>query len=120
MYKTMMLALVLLTSVAWLHAQAYPQSDAGQTPGQTTSGQTIEGCLQSSGGNYTLTATNGTTYQLTGDTSKLSDHVGHEVQITGTTATAASSTTMGAASPPTLDVKSMKHISKTCKSAMAK
>ena len=121
MYKTFLLTLLLLMSAAWLQAQTSPQSDANQTAGQTTSGHTtVEGCLQTSGGNYTLTANNGTTYQLTGDTSKLSDHVGHEVKITGTSSTAASSTTAGAPSQATLEVKSMKHISKTCKAAMAK
>jgi hypothetical protein len=55
---------------------------------QTTSssdnaGQSIEGCLSGSAGNFTLTDQSGKTYQLAGDTSKLSDHVGHEVRITG-------------------------------------
>jgi Protein of unknown function (DUF5818) len=45
----------------------------------------VKGCLQGSHGNYTLMADNGTTYQLQGDTSKLSAHIGHEVQITGST-----------------------------------
>jgi hypothetical protein len=128
MYKTLMLALVLLFSAAWLQAQqSYPQPDASQasgtTSGQTMSGQTtVEGCLQDSNGNYTLTDKSGAMYQLTGDTSKLSDHVGHKVQITGTTAGSGSaSSASGAGSPGSqqaiLEVKSMKHISKTCKSA---
>jgi hypothetical protein len=123
MYQTLMLSLVLLISTAWLQAQTYPQSGTGQTAGQTSGQTTVEGCLQSSAGNYTLTDKNGMTYQLSGDTSKLSDHVGHEVQITGTSSAASASSNSAAASGGTqqsLDVKSMKHISKTCKSAMAK
>ena len=84
---------------------------------------TVQGCLSGSEGNYTLTGDNGTTYQLTGNTAELKDHVGHEVQITGSGpgsssesgATASSSTS--ANSPTTLEVKGMKHISKTCKAA---
>jgi hypothetical protein len=53
---------------------------------QTSAGQTsVEGCLQGSDGNFTLADSSGTTYQLNGDTSKLSKHVGNEVQITGST-----------------------------------
>ena len=122
MYKTMMLAFLLFLSAAWLQAQQdYPQSQAGQTTG-TTGQTTVEGCLQGSGGNYTLTDKNGTMYQLTGDTSKLSDHVGHEVQITGASSAPSSASASGGTASTgsqqmTLDVNSMKHISKTCKSA---
>src|SRR5215469_13703325 len=90
---------VLLLGAAWVAAQNYPsqtspsqtnpstsssqssssnaQSSTGDTSGQTT----VEGCLSGSNGNYTLTSSSGTTYQLAGDTSQLSDHVGHEMQI---------------------------------------
>ena len=123
MYKKLMLALVLLTSAAWLQAQAgYPQSSASQNSGAMSDQATVEGCLQGSNNNYTLTADSGTVYQLTGDTSKLSEHVGHEVRITGTIAGSPSASTPSAATPggsqqTTLEVKSLKHISKTCKSS---
>ena len=131
MSKTLMLALALLLSAAWLQAQEqYPQAGSSQT-GATASGQTtVQGCLQGSDGNYTLTDNSGTTYTLQGDTSKLSPHVGHEVQITGTTSGASASPSAGAgttnpttgtpttgAQQSTLTVQDMKHISKTCKSA---
>ena len=68
----------------------------------------------------TLTDKNGTTYQLMGDTSKLSEHVGHEVKITGTAAASSSGAASesgaahaGAASQ-TLQVSSVKHIAKSC------
>ena len=68
-----------------------------------------------------LTDKNGMSYQLTGDTAKLSDHVGHEVKITGTvsseSASGASSSTGSAGASQTLEVSSIKHISKTCKSS---
>ena len=87
--------------------------------------KTVQGCLQGSNGSYTLTDKSGTTYQLAGDTSKLSDHVGHEVKITGTTSgSSATSSSMGAPAggtqQPTLTVESMKRVSKTCQSATGK
>lgn len=127
MAKILLLAVSVLVSAAWLQAQSqYPETGSGQT-GASASGQTtVQGCLQGSDGNYMLTDKNGTTYQLQGDTSKLSAHVGHEVQITGSTTSASSSTSpttgtpAGATQQPTLTVQNMKHISKTCRSASAK
>jgi uncharacterized protein DUF5818 len=124
MSKTLMFAAVLLLSAAWLQAQQYPQSGSSPSGGtQTSSGQghessgktTVEGCLQGSDGNFTLTDSSGATYQLQGDTSKLSEHVGHEVQIKGTTSGAAAGSSAG--SQQTLNVDSVKHLGKTCKSA---
>jgi hypothetical protein len=89
MPKGLLLALTLLFSTIWLQAQAqYPQNQnrqpgSSQTGADSSSQTTVRGCLQSSDGNYLLTDKSGTTYQLQGETSKLSEHVGHEVQITG-------------------------------------
>ena len=139
MAKTLMLALTLLVSAAWLMAQDQtPQSGSSQAGSSSASqtgaasGQTaVEGCLQGSSGSYTLTDNSGNTYKLEGDTSKLADHVGHEVQITGSTA-GGSSASSGASSSgssasgtmsgssqgqQTLTVSDVKHISATCKSA---
>jgi hypothetical protein len=133
MPKKLMLAAILLLSAAWLQAQQYPQ--AGSSPSSASpsssqsdssqsgsaSSQTVEGCLQGSDGNFTLTDKSGMTYQLAGDTSKLTEHVGHEVQIKGSTSGAggAAGATAGAAAggEQTLTVESVKHVSKTCKSA---
>lgn len=68
---------------------------------------------------------NGASYQLTGDTAKLSEYVGHEVKVTGTSSSASPSSdgsatgTTGQASgnAQTLEVSSVKHVSKTCQSA---
>jgi uncharacterized protein DUF5818 len=133
MSKTLMFAAVLLLSAAWLQAQQYPQSGSSPSGGtQTSSSQgrdssgktTVEGCLQGSDGNFMLTDSSGATYQLQGDTSKLSEHVGHQVQIKGTTSgSAGSNPSSGAAagssagSQQTLNVDSVKHLAKTCKSA---
>ena len=130
MRKTLMLAAILLLSAAWLQAQQDPQagsssssatpvssSQADSSHGGSSPSQTVEGCLQGSNGNFTLTDNAGMTYQLAGDTSKLAEHVGHEVQIKGSAASPADSGAGAASGPQTLTVESVKHISKTCKSA---
>jgi hypothetical protein len=141
MSKKLLLALVLMVSAAWVYAQdpasspsqgsSASQGSSSDQMGSTSAGETsVEGCLSGSSGNFTLTADSGTTYQLSGDTSKLSKHVGHEVQVTGTTSGAgssastsgstgssASSGTGMSSGSQTLNVTKVKHISETCKSA---
>lgn len=121
MPKTLMLLMALLVSTAWLTAQEYPQGGSHQAGGAAAS-QTVQGCLHSSGGEYTLAADSGTNYQLEGDATQLKEHVGHEVRITGTPSKEGhstgsmnpSSTKSNTASEETLKVHSLKHISKTC------
>jgi ABC-type oligopeptide transport system substrate-binding subunit len=113
-----------------------PATPGTATTTQTTTTQTtqtssdsansIEGCLNGSAGNWTLTDQSGKTYQLAGDTSKLSDHVGHQVRITGTdnsssassSGSSPSSSATGAGSSsgsqPTFTVQKVKMISSTC------
>jgi hypothetical protein len=116
--------------------------DNSSTTTQTTTTQTtqtssdsansIEGCLNGSAGNWTLTDQSGKTWQLSGDTSKLSDHVGHQVRLMGTdNSGSGSSGSNGAATNPssgagatgagsssgsqsTFNVKKVKMISSTC------
>lgn len=140
MRNKLLLSSMLLCAM-WLVAQTYPNSSPSQSPGsgqtspssQTSSQSsdagnetTVRGCLSGSSGNYTLTSDSGTTYSITGDTSKLSDHVGHEVEIKGTTSPSSSSSSGGAAgatgpssggaAQQTLSMTGMKHISSTCTS----
>lgn len=129
MKKTLILSFVLLCA-AWAFAQTYPnqttspgssQTSQTSTSGQNSSGNatTVEGCLNGSSGNYTLTDSSGKTWQLTGDTSKLNDHVGHKVEITGTTSPSSPESTnpsgsSGSSAQGTLNMTSMKHIASTC------
>src|ERR1700687_5173443 len=132
MRKLFLLLSVLLLGACWAVAQdstSQPSSttsdtsaSSGQT-GSTTAGSatSVQGCLSGSSGSYTLSDKNGNTYQLTGDTAKLSEHVGHEVKVTGTSSSASPSggATAGTAgqagaNAQTLEVSSVKHISKTC------
>jgi hypothetical protein len=112
--KHLLLFSVLLLGTAWAAAQSNPSHE---TSGKTGGQETVKGCLSSSGGAYTLTGKDGKTFQLTGDTSKLAEHVGHEIKVTGTVsaASASSSDAMGKTSnEQTLDVSSVKHVAKSC------
>ena len=112
--RHLLLFSVLLLCTSWAVAQSYPSQGA---TGNTTGQQNVVGCLSSSGGTYTLTAKNGKSYQLTGDTAKLSEHVGHEMKITGTVVALGIFHRHDGEKPAvkeTIDVTSFKHISKTC------
>jgi hypothetical protein len=116
-HKTMMVILVLLVSTLWLQAQ-----DAGQTASKTSGLTTIQGCLQYTNGHYRLTEDNGTTHQLQSQANKLTRHVGHEVELTGTETVRTVGTTIeGAASSvkqqPVFKVSTVKHVADTCTTA---
>ena len=128
MRKTYLITAILLLSAVWAVAQTSPSSPQSTSPSstspsstspsqqpatpdtstQTTTTQTtqtstdssnsIEGCLSGSSGNWTLTDQSGKTWQLAGDTSKLSDHVGHQVRLTGDSGSASGSGSMGGSS----------------------
>jgi hypothetical protein len=121
MTKIGMLAFTLLISVVWFQAQdsAPPAGNPSDHPTERTS--VFKGCLQISTGVFTLTDNSGTTYQIQGDTSQLREHLGHEVQITGTASTSDSSQDSGASTnssqQPTIQLRAVKHLSKTCGSA---
>jgi hypothetical protein len=131
MRKLSLITAILLLASAWMLAQSstspsqqYPSTapssaqDAQQTA-QTAkeAATTVEGCVGGAAGAYTLTDSSGKTYQLAGDTSKLGDHVGHDVKITGTVASAAGAGAASAAGGnPTLTIKKVKMVSATCTS----
>jgi hypothetical protein len=83
MRQLLLLLSVLLLGASWAAAQdtsGQTNPNAG-TPSQTSSTSeggetTVQGCLSGSSGAYTLTDKNGNSYQLTGDSAKLSEHVG--------------------------------------------
>ena len=148
MRKTFLITAILLLSAAWAVAQTSPSTPQSTTPDtsstttQTTTTQTtqtsndsstsIEGCLSGSAGNWTLTDQSGKTWQLAGDTSKLSDHVGHQVRLMGTdnSSSASGSSSPNSSSPSsgagaagagsssgsqsTFTVKNVKMISSSC------
>ncbi len=122
MKRLLLVSSLLVLSSLLMFAQYQGQSSASSS---ADTNQTVQGCLSGSDGNYTLTDKSGTAYQLTGDTSKLANHVGHTIQITGNSTTAKSSTgsaggnSMSGATDThaTLNVTSFKHVSTSCDSS---
>ena len=113
MYKTLILALALLVSAAWLQAQD-TMSKSGK------SSETIEGCLTTYGSYYRLTDNDGFVYMLTGNAQKLKNHVNHQVQLTGMCGVkTVGTTTQGLASTaserPVFEVQDVTHVANACK-----
>lgn len=123
MRKLLLLVMVWLLAASALYAQtpaapngaaganapatATPKAPAIATPAGPAGspGNSIQGCLGGSVGNYVLTqASTGNTYTLIGATQSLQAHVGHEIQVnggpsSGNGATNPSTTTSSAANP---------------------
>jgi hypothetical protein len=105
MRKAIFLSSVLMLCAAFALAQDTPSSSSSQAgsnstasqgsataPDQdaTSSGNTIQGCLSGTSGNYMLTDATGVMYQLTGDEAQLSANLNKEVEVTGTAGAKAS------------------------------
>lgn len=116
MTKKCLMILGLLLCASWLFAQEGSMGKSEGQMGKDAGQMKVEGCLQKSDSGFTLTDSTGKMYDLQGEASKLTDHVGHEVMVTGTTASAGSSMS-NSQSEPVLQVTGLKHVSKTCKSA---
>ncbi len=133
MRKWSLITAVLLLSFTWVVAQsssAPPKNNSQSNQPSTSSQQpdtsqakepagadhaarTIEGCITSVAGGYTLTDNTGKTYQLAGDTSKLADQSGHWDQVTGTEESGGGAAATAGA-PPTFTVRKIKVVSTTC------
>src|SRR5579859_6296450 len=76
------------TSPATSPSTTTPSTDQSNQSATATStdSNSLKGCLKQSGGNWVLSADNGQTVNLQGDSSVLKPHDGHEVQIQGTRA----------------------------------
>lgn len=120
MTKMLLFALALLFPAARLQSQDTSQRGSSQTGAAISDQVIVEGCLQGTNGEYTLSDNSGRTYQLEGDTSNFSAHVGHEVQITGPTSGTSAimpgigTEADGTAPKFTLTVEHMKHVSERC------
>ena len=118
MARTLIFAALLLLSAAWLQAlEGYPPSNADEkTAPQLT---TIQGCLQTAAGHFSLTESNGTVHRLS-FSKKLTRYVSHEVKITGKPSTrTVSDTSYGAASSaeelPVFEVSTVTNVADSCK-----
>src|SRR5207248_5763475 len=92
--------------------QTAPSGTASSTPdmsGANGGQQSVTGCLQGSGGNFTLTDNNGKSWTIQSDnSSQLTPHIGHTVSISGSSSGADS-----------LKVSSVNMISENCTSGSA-
>jgi len=118
MSRTLVLVLLLVLPAAWLQAlEGYPSSNADEKTAPQLN--TIQGCLQSAAGHFSLTESNGTTHQLA-FSKKLTRYISHEVKITGTPSVRTiSETSYGVASSaeelPIFEVKTVTNVADTCK-----
>jgi hypothetical protein len=112
-------------------------ADQSSQSSSDSSAQKIEGCLSQTASGFALADASGTNYTLTGDTSKLSSHVGEQVEVKGMPASgsaasssapssdssAASAGASGASASSagqSFTVQSVKKIAKTCANAQPK
>jgi hypothetical protein len=124
-------ATLLIASLTW--AQDSTSQMSTSSSNSPASGGKVQGCLSGSDGNYMLTQDGtGTMFKLVGGSDMLKKHVGHEVAITGQTASPSASpsdSSQGQGSAPTSDadansaassntiqVSDVKMISKSCSS----
>jgi hypothetical protein len=141
MRKTLLSTLILLALSAWVVAQQAPNSQSSPSTSQGTASQApnsqsapnsgqgaqsaagqnmVQGCLGSSGNNYTVTDKSGTSYQLQlpqgADGNALKPHVGEEVRVEGSTSNGGASASGGgsAAGQPSITVKNIYRVSTTC------
>jgi len=112
------LAVLLAATLMW--AQSNQPSNNSNNNGTIT----VRGCVTMENGDYVLTKQDpGNTYQLQqGDKVKLRKYLGQRVEVTGTKSTTMTTSEdeinarAGSASPVTISVKSIKSISKECRS----
>jgi hypothetical protein len=84
MKRILMLSSIALVCASVAFAQGTSTQTSDQSSGTGMSSSAVQGCLSGADGNYMLTEDGtGTMYKLTGKSSKLKDHVGHEVAVTG-------------------------------------
>jgi hypothetical protein len=131
MKKKYLITTLLLLSVGVMARSAgqqspYPNgpSPPTQRPAQQNMTQTtqasasdahlslLEGCVEGSRDNLTLTDAAGKVYHLRGDTAKLAEHIGQHVSIMGTETPEISPGAAGA--QPTFTVKKVKIIASMC------
>jgi hypothetical protein len=121
MYKTLVLALLLLISAAWSQGQqGNPSPEENKAPSTPPGLTSIQGCLQYDNGQFSLLDFNGTMHRLAGSGKQLKGHVGHEVELTGKgSSRTIDNTPAGGASSViqqyVFEVKSVKHLALTCR-----
>src|ERR1700688_990243 len=112
MRKAMLLSAAITLCAALALAQDTPSAGASSQNGstttsttkttttdQSTAGNTIQGCLTGTSGNYMLTDATGVSYKVQGDDSQLSANVNKQVEVMGTVGSSASASARNNADP---------------------
>jgi Protein of unknown function (DUF5818) len=120
MKRNILLTSILLLSAIFAVAQYdndHHDRDRDRDRDRDQSKVTVEGCLSGGDGNFLLTDNSGNSYQLTGDTARLNNHVGHTVRVTGINSMGGEPGSMSeeTGAQQTLSVLSFKHISGRCR-----
>jgi hypothetical protein len=84
MRNKLALSFFALSGLALLPAAGFANSARQDRDDDRGKVRELTGCLQKDGGEYELMAHNGSTWELKGEPSRLADHVGHTVRVTGT------------------------------------
>jgi hypothetical protein len=108
------LTLALGLSLATVSAMAQDTTKSG---GSSSGSVSVTGCLQkgSSSDSYTITGSDGKSYELKSSSVNLGSHVGHKVTITGNASSASGSATKSAgAGESTVDVSNLQMVSTSC------
>ena len=119
-----LLAVLLAATLMWAQSNQNRVSNQPSNNSNNNGTITVRGCVTMENGDYVLTKQDpGNTYQLQqGDKVKLRKYLGQRVEVTGTKSTTmptsedAINARAGSASPVTISVKSIKTISKECRS----
>ena len=84
MRSKLALGLFALSGLALLPAAGFASTTNQDRDDDRGKVREVTGCLQKEGDDYELMADNGSTWELKGEDSRLADHVGHTVRVTGT------------------------------------
>jgi hypothetical protein len=84
MRSKLALSFFALSGLALLPAAGFANAQDRDRDDNSGKVREMTGCLQKEGDDFELMADNGSTWELKGDNSRLADHVGHTIRVTGT------------------------------------
>jgi hypothetical protein len=114
MNKRSLFTAIMALAASWAFTQSTGSQQTDKS--QSTSGDTIVGCLSGAANTFVLTDAQGYTYELTGDTSVLKKNVGHKVRLYGYVGNTGGGAKISVQGPQrTFGVKKVKSLSHTCK-----
>jgi hypothetical protein len=123
MNRLLLITSMLLLTIAFAMAKSSNTTNSQMSTAVAANAmqKTVQGCLSDANGDYTLTDSSGTIWQLEGSTDQLKNDVGHTVAITGRGNNAAVLTgnskdyiDVDMASVNDFQVSTVKQISATC------